>query len=385
MPPRAIVLALDQLSRRCLGCYGHEWIETPHLDRLASRGVVFDQCFASPIPERSLADVIQTLTDRLPDDSVIVRRLREPDEAGDRSHLELNQTPFAQLVTLADQQLAEWTQDAARSWLLWLESRGIGWPGLATAEFVELYADELADDLPPQVLAMREIDVAYAALLTQFDHLLGQLLTSIDRRCGADAPLFVLVAAQGQPVGEVEKLSPFAEGAQDLPGVLAATGLLRDEHTHVPLLIAGTAVDAMGSRRQELVMPGDLLPTIGEWFGTLSDWTSDDDSRSLWPLLRNDDTPWRTELFLRDAEGRAAVRTTQRLFVDPSISRSLAQNPAESPIEPDESPACLFVKPEDAWEVNNVAAQHPNDVMTLGAVLRRWLTAHDAGEHRNSQ
>ena len=47
IPPRAIVLSFDHLSRRCLGCYGHEWIETPNLDRLAGRAVVFDQHFAA--------------------------------------------------------------------------------------------------------------------------------------------------------------------------------------------------------------------------------------------------------------------------------------------------------------------------------------------------
>src|SRR2546421_3933934 len=29
-----------------LGCYGNEWVETPHLDRLAAEGVVFDQHLA---------------------------------------------------------------------------------------------------------------------------------------------------------------------------------------------------------------------------------------------------------------------------------------------------------------------------------------------------
>src|SRR5262245_65206019 len=38
-----------------LGCYGNEWVATPHLDRLATEGVVFDRHYADGIgsPYRS--------------------------------------------------------------------------------------------------------------------------------------------------------------------------------------------------------------------------------------------------------------------------------------------------------------------------------------------
>src|SRR5262245_58364596 len=40
---RILVVNACSLHSGFLGCYGNEWVETPHLDRLASEGVVFDQ------------------------------------------------------------------------------------------------------------------------------------------------------------------------------------------------------------------------------------------------------------------------------------------------------------------------------------------------------
>ena len=39
----AINLTVDRLHAGYLGCYGNSWIETPHFDRLAADGFVFDQ------------------------------------------------------------------------------------------------------------------------------------------------------------------------------------------------------------------------------------------------------------------------------------------------------------------------------------------------------
>ena len=44
----ALVVTFDQLPASILGCYGNEWIETPHCDRLAASGLVSDHCWASP-------------------------------------------------------------------------------------------------------------------------------------------------------------------------------------------------------------------------------------------------------------------------------------------------------------------------------------------------
>lgn len=362
MPPHAIVLSLNQLSRRCLGYYGHEWIETPNLDRLASRGVVFDQCFSSPTPELALHDATKRLCERLSGEGITVQRLSET-SASDTD--DFSRTAFGRLVTEAEKALTKLSRDKTTPWLLWLESAGIGWPGLATSQFVELYADELDDEVPDELVAIREIEVAYAALLTQFDHLLGGLLGTIDRLFGDAPPLIVVVGAHGQGVCEAEMLSPFADRSAELT---ADAGSFRDELVHVPLLIAAATSESLGSRRRELVTPADVAPTLSEWFGNSSSAVAENETISLLPLLRNEEQTSRSELFFRDSEGQAAVRTEQFLFVQPD---AVAQLTTELPA--DDASGWLFLKPEDVWEVNDVGEQHSDQVASLRAKLQDWL------------
>ena len=367
MPPRAIVLSLDQLSRRCLGCYGHEWIETPNIDRLASRGVVFDQCFSSPAPEFGLRDAAMSLCEGFCDVRIVVHQLCEsPASETD----EFSETAFGQLMTAAEKALVELSCDQTSPWLLWLESSGIGWPGLATSQFVELYADELDDDdVSEELIEIREIEVAYAALLTQFDHSLGRLLATIDQLFGDAPPLIVVVAAHGQGVCEIEMLSPFADRSAELT---ADAGSFRDELVHVPLLIAGATRESLGSRRSELVTPADVVSTLEDWFGHSPATGPKSETISLLPLLRNEECSWRSELFFQDAEGGAAVRTELILFVQSDATlQSATMRSADE--RDDDSTGWLFLKPEDVWEINNVAEQNPEQVATLRAALRTWL------------
>lgn len=364
--PRAIVLSLDQLSRRCLGAYGHEWIETPHFDRLAARGVLFDQCFASPVPEDVLRQAAAKLDKQLTDGGVLVRRLRETDASAAE---ELAETPFGGLIAEAESALAE-LQGHASSWLLWMDSAGIGWPGVATSPFLELYADELDDEVPEELIEVREIEIAYAALLTQFDHLLGQLVGAVERLFGDDPPLLIIVAEHGEPICETELLLPFANRSAD---AIRHLGSLRDEVVHVPLLIANATGEKLGSRRSELVTPSDLVPTLADWFEQPYSDVVATKSISLMPLLKNEEAAERAELFLLDDEGNAALRTRSMLLVQPNAVEQLAT--ASPTVDLEDVSALLFHKPEDAWEVNNVADQFPDQLVAMQSALRDWLRA----------
>ena len=46
-PTNVVVVMSDEHSRRVLGCYGHPMIRTPHLDRLAARGVRFSDAYCN--------------------------------------------------------------------------------------------------------------------------------------------------------------------------------------------------------------------------------------------------------------------------------------------------------------------------------------------------
>ncbi len=45
-----IVIISDTLRRDHLGCYGNDWIRTPHLDGFAGKAVSFDRCYANSFP-----------------------------------------------------------------------------------------------------------------------------------------------------------------------------------------------------------------------------------------------------------------------------------------------------------------------------------------------
>ena len=43
--PNVLMVMADQLTALALGCYGNGVVKTPHIDRLAERGVVFENCY----------------------------------------------------------------------------------------------------------------------------------------------------------------------------------------------------------------------------------------------------------------------------------------------------------------------------------------------------
>jgi choline-sulfatase len=45
--PNILLISTDQQRRDTLGCYGAHWLRTPHLDRLASEGAAFDNCYVN--------------------------------------------------------------------------------------------------------------------------------------------------------------------------------------------------------------------------------------------------------------------------------------------------------------------------------------------------
>ncbi len=176
---------------------------------------------------------------------------------------------------------------------------------------------------------------------------LGRLLETIEQ-AGGSAPTLVLVtAAQGLTVHEAGVLRDDWEHSAD-------------EVVHAPLMVRTPGLNH-GVRRQSLTQPVDIFPTLLEWFGHRRPRRLPVDGQSLLPAIRAEPLEPRQFAFAADSRGITAVRTPDHYLVQKSEE------------ERSEPARRLFAKPEDAWEVNDLAAQHPQLVEELSGECERFF------------
>ncbi len=60
MPKNILLMVADDLGRQTLGCYGNKAVKTPHLDKFASEGALFDMAFTSTASCSASRSVIYT-------------------------------------------------------------------------------------------------------------------------------------------------------------------------------------------------------------------------------------------------------------------------------------------------------------------------------------
>jgi arylsulfatase A-like enzyme len=425
----AIVLTFDRLPVGLLSCYGNNWIETPNFDRLAAQSVLFEQHFAdSPTPDaecsawwsgrsgwgRERGKSSSFLLPKLLNDHGITFRLlvetndrslqrdgsRFPTEHAESVHgddgldVEPDDTPFFRLVARAQRDVRLLRTSRREPWLLWLKSHGIPSPWLAPRDFASRFLD-LADDQEPGEPAieedggdvaddesgavvemsseqfddllrgvaqlpaerakreaissidrglMRKVCGGYAALL---DAALGRLLEQIDQETASSPTLLVVAAGQGLTVREPGRLTNQWE-------------LLAEETVHTPLFVRFANSAACG-RRQEFVQTVDLLPTLADWFSVDVSALSLD-GQSLLPLARGETIAQRA--FATTAAGRTltGIHTSDFYLVSRQVDggHDLERR--------------LFAKPDDIWEVQDIAGQSPDVVDQLARQLAQAVT-----------
>ncbi|MBS0262096.1 MAG: sulfatase-like hydrolase/transferase [Planctomycetes bacterium] len=173
--PRAIVISFDHWHLGYLGSYGNDWIETPHLDRLAAQGITFDRHFSDNIDPAaanhawwtgrvqfpldhdeqracpSWCDVLHAagVQTRLfiesdgKDDISIAPPFGHVQSVAGRDGFEVpeQETPFACTV----QEVSRWltgSPTGSGPAVLWVKSRGIPTPWIPPEVFSDLYLEE---------------------------------------------------------------------------------------------------------------------------------------------------------------------------------------------------------------------------------------------------
>jgi arylsulfatase A-like enzyme len=358
-----VVVMAHGLRADYLGCYGNLWVDTPAFDTLAASGVLFDRHFAescdgAPIG-RDLLDALRAArrpTWLVRDGRVIAapeslagwdKVLEAEDGDAIDEALELAEQALTQLGTGCD-------------FLLMIDLTTTLPPWDVPDEYLEPYfspqdededemdgdEDSLEPDEPLTDPELGPIDAdddalfvqlqsTYAAAVGCLDAGLGRLVDMIDRAGRANDTLLVVAADHGFPLGEHGVLGP--DGAPP-----------HEELFHVPLLLRLPRAERAGTRLSALTQPADLGPTIADALGVPVPGTS------LLPLVRGEREAMR-EYVVSSAAGSWRLRTSEWALVRSG--------------EGEAGRAQLFVKPDDRWEVNDVAQHHLEWVAYLEGVL----------------
>lgn len=424
--PSAVCIVVDRLACNYLGCYGNSWVRTPAIDALATESLVADLAVIDDPRLDSLcrswwtarhtathpagdakpwlcALAGQGIRTTLLSDDPQVARHRLAEAFDERIELQLPRprgladdddgTQLAGFFAAA----AEWLETPPPGpFLLWLHTGtlGVAWdaPLAVRAQYVEDEEDpaplELweppsarlpADTDPDWLLGVRR---AYAAQVHVLDRYVGHLVYVLRAGGLLDRSLVLLCGARGMSLGLHRRVGvPPDEPAEPL----------WEEVVHVPCLVRLPHQTAAAIRTPALVQPHDIGRTLQEWFGqpprsaqaslegdATAQAAADDPPRQtakptadagsasshaaamdvLAPrnLLRLADElrpPWRDAAYLLSGVHRA-IRTAQWYLRAVWLPDAQGWSGQE-----------LFHKPDDRWEVNDVAVRCPRELEEL--------------------
>ncbi|MFN8636811.1 MAG: sulfatase [Chloroflexota bacterium] len=397
MPPNVVVVITHDTGRH-LGAYGRGAV-TPHLDRLAAEGVLFERAFcAAPQCSPSRASLLTGLVPHRHGliglahrgfglhPSALQRTLpRLLGAAGYRTHLYGFQHEAADPHTLSYQHVVQPPSSGARPHLCRdvapaaadFLARGPAEPFFMMVGFEETHrpfdpTDTPLDDvevpayLPDTPVVRRDVADLEGAV-REVDGAVGRLLAALDRSGLADRTLFLLTTDHGIA----------------FPG---AKSTLFDPGLEVGTIARGPGGFDGGRRLPGLVSNVDLWPTILELCGVTP--PPDSDGVSLLPMVAGRVRDVRQELFAELTYHTAydpmrAVRTARHKYV-----RSFADRPLHLPAHVDASPTKellrergyfearrpleqLFDLADDPLEQTNLAAS--SDAATVLSALRERL------------
>jgi Sulfatase len=402
----AICLVIDRLHVGYLGCYGNSWIRTPTFDRLAAEGFAFDRALTdSP----RLAEVYESYWSGIhglwrrgrPVRGCLPRELAAAgvsttlvtDDARLAGHPRAGE--FAALVNLASAppvqsaETVEQTQlarlfagacdalDSAREpFCLWMHAGALDHVWDAPFELRDLYAEE-DEPAPPELVAVPRqllgddhdpdqrwgMCQAYAAQVSLVDLCLSALLEWFSANPAGRRTLLVVTAPRGFPLGEHGRVGAWDEA-------------LHAELVHVPWLIRFPDLWGATGRSPALVQPADLAATLLDWFG-LPAAPRGGTGLSLLPLVENEETVLRDRACVTAGDGEQGICTPAwylRVTTAVEESRTGSQpdancggkagpgtmavpiaSPASSDTAMPSVTVRLYKKPDDLWEVNDVA------------------------------
>jgi hypothetical protein len=392
-PRLALFLTIQGLGTNLVGCYGNSVAPTPHLDALASRGIVIDQLWSDSVEvDRSLHSLWSgshalsriTLENHyslwreqigrgllITDDFDIANSVaaecfervilveQDPAQDSDEASSDPREMEFERLVEAA---IGTWSECLSDHPLLWIHSKGLSGTWDAPYEYREILCDD-EDPAPPTDTSPMEMRVDQK---TDPDDIFGI-------SCAVGGQIIGIDQAIGDLIGSLREMGLISNC---LVGVLGVSGFSLGEHgyvggkpeklyaetLHIPgLLLPGEKLP-LGGRQGAIMQPHNL----GEW---LQEWFRDHPtSESLQAFLESlCDSRYDGETRIGAA---IACEKNQEYVCSPAWSLRL-----ERPESSKEQIEQLYTKPDDRWEQNEVSSRALHIVEKMG-VLKGKLQEH---------
>ena len=365
--PATVCLITDRLSAGMLGAYGNAWIGTPCFDRLAFSSVLADQMMLTAPTLEAFYDAVWRRASAAVDP--IARSSASPGLGSllvtDEVALSSIDSGFAHVSiveqgSFADETMATETEkffSAAADHLIaldeptfvWLHTQCLADNWDAPYAMRAWYAAE-DDPSPPTSQVAPHFDVgpntdpdellgciqAYAAQVSLWDQCLGQLIEVIDNHPIFKDALLIVAGCRGFPLGEHRCVGKGSGNDSDCD--------LYSELLHLPLLYRVPGGQKAG-RFNQLMQPEDLYDILHRWNNR--GFEEDKKARADFQTHSKET---RSAIISQHVSGSWAVRTPAWFF----HSQSDTNNTKE-----------LYFKPDDRWEVNNVAERCDDVVVAI--------------------
>ena len=400
----AIVIVVDRLGASWLGPYGNTRVDTPYFNQFASESFLCEQAITDSPDLHHVYDSYWTGQhaclpagpDRAPnllhglseqgiptvlvtDDASVAEH---PCAVGIQSILleasdavasagSVDDTQLSRLFALATQTLGDFSTPG----LVWIHSRGMAGSWDAPLPMRNSFAEE-DDPTPPEftecpscrlpvdydpdeLLGMAH---AYAGQVSLVDQSVGAFLSTLVHDENREG-LTLFTSTRGFPLGEHLRVGSCDEA-------------LYSELLQVPLMFCMPQGEGAMQRTQQLVQPRDVYATLAEWFGIEAAWGQD-----LVPLTRGVSHPAGDRALACWGEERA-LRTPAWFARRPAVGNA-SEDPPVNHVRSEQME--LYVKPDDRFEVNNVADRCPDVVQGILDAWRKFEQSLDSNEPLSSE
>ena len=341
-PPNILLVGVDSLRADRLGCYGYSRTTSPHIDRLAAQGTLFEQHWSPHIPttpgygsmltgkdcfgtgivglrQREFAPGVKTLAELLGAAGYATACVGFPGNAASRGFQRyfdykawgnLAEAPLRKAEALNEVFQPELDRliDTGEPWFVLLRHMDPHAPYLPPSPFDRLFywgnecdpaknsmapvmsfapfRDFFAAWMPPGITDAEYVMASYDGAIAYMDACIGRLLEQLEARGVAEETIVVLTADHGETLYDHDCFF-------DHHGLYDCT-------LHVPLIIRFRGRAPAGRRVRGTSRHADLLPTLLELAGMAGVIPDDVTGHSLMDLV-NDLTSTGDELYLTEA------------------------------------------------------------------------------------